>query len=87
MGLPVSTFKILSDPAADPRGGQTVVRGSQAVDARVKGKWAGGSTLPEIWEKQLGEGSMGHKARDIPDLQATDKRTLAESISTAMEGN
>jgi hypothetical protein len=38
MGLSVDTFKILSDPAADPCRGQTVVRGSQAVDTTVKGK-------------------------------------------------
>lgn len=65
MGLPVS----ISDPGADPCGGQTAVMGPQAVDTGVKGKWAGGSTFPETWEKQLGEGSMEHKAHDTPDLQ------------------
>jgi hypothetical protein len=43
--------------------------------------------LWETWEEQLGEGSMERKARDTPDLQATDKGTLAAPISTAMEGN
>jgi hypothetical protein len=64
-----------------------VVRGPQAVDTRGKGKWTGGSTFAETWEKQLGEGSMERKARDIPDLQATDKGTLVASISRVMEGN
>ena len=34
MGLPVS----ISDPGADPCGGQTAVMGPQAVDTGVKGK-------------------------------------------------
>lgn len=37
MGLSVGTFKIFSDPAADPCRGQTVVREPWAVDTMVKG--------------------------------------------------
>jgi hypothetical protein len=88
MELAVGTFKLLNDPAADLCGGQAVVMEPQAVDTREKGKWwAGGSTFPETWEKQLGKGSMECKAPDTPALQATDMGILAESISTAREGN
>jgi hypothetical protein len=61
-GLSEETFKVLSNPEADPGEGWAVVGCPWAEHTGVKGKGAGSCISSDTWEKQLGEDPTEHRA-------------------------